>query len=535
MKKSLIIALLATIPVATWGQSAISGYNLYRNDMRGTARFMSMAGAFSALGGDLSTLNQNPAGLGIYRSSEIGATLDINVASTSAGNVSTGNTFVNCNNFGYAGTAFLDNSGESTFSWGATYNRTASFDRSYRGGFSSLATSMSNYIANFSNSYSPEVLGETDSYNPFQKSSADWLSIMAYNSYLINPTASQTYNGLFGPITSGNAQFEVKERGYVDEYSIDFAGNVMNTVYWGIGFGIDDISFRQDSYYDEELTDANVYNPDTKGTSRGNSYFKLGNHLLTTGNGFNVKMGVILKPVNEFRVGLAIHTPTWYNLSTNYYSTIDYSNGYNLNAQGEPTSNNDGNYNSDEAYYQWRMKSPWRLIAGMAGVIGGRYIISADYEFAGVNNLSLSAPSGYDSYESLTDVNTDVKNYFRATNTVRVGGEMRVTRQFSLRAGYSFTTSSIKDNVNANTEYIYTDGTNPAYTFNKQTNYVTLGCGYRGTSGLYADIAYVLRSDNATYHAFSPFSQNNTWMGDTPTSSLKTTNNNIVLSVGYKF
>ena len=37
----------------------------------GTARFMSMGGAFTALGGDISTLSQNPAGIGVFRTSEM--------------------------------------------------------------------------------------------------------------------------------------------------------------------------------------------------------------------------------------------------------------------------------------------------------------------------------------------------------------------------------------------------------------------------------------------------------------------------------
>src|SRR5512140_2062811 len=40
----------------------------------GTARFMSMGGAFTALGGDMSTFTQNPAGIGVFRSSEISFT-----------------------------------------------------------------------------------------------------------------------------------------------------------------------------------------------------------------------------------------------------------------------------------------------------------------------------------------------------------------------------------------------------------------------------------------------------------------------------
>ncbi|MDE6832233.1 MAG: hypothetical protein K2J07_05840, partial [Muribaculaceae bacterium] len=206
MKKSIIIAALATAPALASAQSAVSAYNIAGNDLRGTARFMSMAGAFSALGGDLSTLNQNPAGIGVYRSSEIGATLDINMTS-GPGNGSD-KTHVYCNNFGYVGSTRLGSETMPTFSWGATYSRVASFDRTYSGGIGSLGTSLTNYIASISNGTAPSVLGEEGSYNPFQDSSADWLSIMGYNSYMINPTGyNNSYTGLFtqGPV--GDAEF----------------------------------------------------------------------------------------------------------------------------------------------------------------------------------------------------------------------------------------------------------------------------------------------------------------------------------------
>ena len=44
----------------------------------GTARFMSMGGAFTALGGDLSSLSQNPAGIGVFRASEMSVTPQLN-------------------------------------------------------------------------------------------------------------------------------------------------------------------------------------------------------------------------------------------------------------------------------------------------------------------------------------------------------------------------------------------------------------------------------------------------------------------------
>ncbi|MDE5608065.1 MAG: hypothetical protein K2I64_03930 [Muribaculaceae bacterium] len=533
MKKSIFIAAFAAVPCLSFAQSAIDAYNISGSDLRGTARFMSMAGAFSALGGDLSTLNQNPAGLGVYRSSEIGITLDVNMTS-GPGNGSD-KTHVYCNNFGYVGSTSLGNGAMPTFSWGATYSRVASFDRIYSGGFGALNSSMSNYIANFSAGYAPSVLGEDGSYNPFQNSTADWLSIMAYNSYMINPTGyNDTYNGLFTNGTTGDAEFSVRERGYIDEYSINFGGNIMNTVYWGIGFGITDLSWTQEAFYDEQLTNARVYDDATGGTTNGDAYTTLSNFNHISGSGFNVKLGLIFKPINEFRLGIAVHTPTWYNLSQTYDAKTTYSYGYDFNAAGYPTSSLEGDYTSDVAYFDWRLKSPWRLIVGGAGVIGGRFILSADYEYAAYNNMSMSAPNRWNNYVSLDDVNSDIKTYYQGSNTLRLGAEYRITPRFSVRAGYSYVSSNVKDNANNGAEYIYTSGTNPAYAFNKTSNYVTFGLGYR-FGGFYVDAAYVHKNTNTTYHAYSPYADANSQWTFEPYTDFSLKNNNIVLTLGYKF
>ncbi|MDE6629404.1 MAG: hypothetical protein K2K36_08560, partial [Muribaculaceae bacterium] len=95
----------ALLPAGMMAQSAVDAYNLSQTELRGTARFMSMAGAFTALGGDLSTLNQNPAGIGIYRGSEIGFTLDINMLNTKSSGIPQGasesKTHADVNNVGY--------------------------------------------------------------------------------------------------------------------------------------------------------------------------------------------------------------------------------------------------------------------------------------------------------------------------------------------------------------------------------------------------------------------------------------------------
>ena len=98
------LALSALTAMTLSAQSAFDIYQLSQGDLRGTARFMSMGGAFTALGGDLTTLSQNPAGIGVYRYSEIGATLDINLQGVTSDFLSNkekqNQTKVACNNFG---------------------------------------------------------------------------------------------------------------------------------------------------------------------------------------------------------------------------------------------------------------------------------------------------------------------------------------------------------------------------------------------------------------------------------------------------
>ncbi len=525
-KKAFAALAFIGAALTTQAQSAIDAYNLSQSEMRGTARFMSMGGAFTALGGDLSTLNQNPGGIGIFRKHELGITVDLSFSDSKSETDSWGMTKFYCNNFGYVGAVELDSDIMPYFQFGASYGRSMSFDRQYAGGWSQLGTSMSNYVANFSNGYSPSTLGQSSGYNPYDQSRADWMSILSYNSYLINPTGGDNYKGLWEDgVTSGNSYFNVRERGYVDEYNITFGGNFADVVYWGMGFGITDLQYTVESNYDEELSNANIAS--SSGGSQiqnGNAYFNLGNFSHTTGAGFNYKIGFIFKPIQEFRLGIALHTPTYYNMSTEYDARVDYSYSSRVG---------DGTAYSDIAYYEWDLRTPLKFMVGAAGVIGNSAIVSVDYEYQASNDMRVSSPSGLE-YKDVTD---DIKYYYKPTHTVRVGLEYRLSRNFSLRAGYSTTTSGVADGAMNGDDYIYTAGTNPAYTFNSSTRYITGGLGYR-SGGFYADLAYVNKYTKSTYSPFSSFNESyfdgDSWCYS-PYSNFTTSNNNIVLSLGYKF
>ena len=334
MKKIIIPAIMLSLPVLGFAQSTVDAYSLSQTELRGTARFMSMGGAFTALGGDLSTLSQNPAGVAVYRGSEIGATLDLNFRSyntqTPYGSSKDNQTKVFCNNFGYVGTAWLG-SGMRSISWGVTYGRVSSFDRVTNGYNNPTSTSLTNYVAGFSGGQSPSDLSfEYGSngqctYNPYLDSDCDWLSILAYTSYMISPRpgAPNQYLGLYQNGTVGDALYNVRERGYVDQYNFDLGGNVSDMVYWGLGIGVTDISYTRDAYYSESMENARIMSPGGSSLTTGDAGFDLYNSKHITGNGWNFKAGVIVKPVPALRLGFAVHTPTYYTLTHGYEASTN--------------------------------------------------------------------------------------------------------------------------------------------------------------------------------------------------------------------
>lgn len=553
MRKTVLAILGVALASPAWAQSAIEAYNLSQTQLRGTARFMSMGGAFTALGGDLSTLGQNPAGIGVYRRSEIGVTLDISPSSfkTDGGvkyDPSLGlknpqsKTTVACNNFGYIGAVRLDGPLRN-FNWGVSYSRAASFDRVFDAYTPSTSTSLSNYIASYTTAaaygnpgFTPDDLNfpESGSYNPYQAPEGyDWLSILAYTSSMIAPPqySGGPYTGLYQPgRTVGDALTKVRERGYVDEYNIDFGGNVSDVVYWGLGFGITDLSYTREALYSESMSNAQV---DVNGhLTDGAANFDLYNNQHITGSGWNMKLGVIVKPVNELRIGLAVHTPTWYDLSQSGYATTDYDYAEMDYTKPQPEVVGDplsGSQHTDDSYYNFKLNAPWRFMVGVAGVIGSQAIISLDYERQAFGDMKVKYQNGWGEYLDDDYVNGDIKNYFKATDIIRVGAEYRVTPNFSVRAGYNYSTTNVKEEAADGATEIFTAGTNPAYTFNKEAYSISCGLGYR-YRGFSIDAAYVYHNRKSTYHAFTNYDGL-----QAPQSSLSQTTNSIVLSLGYRF
>ena len=542
MKKKVFALLLCGLPLMINAQDAFDVLQMSQTELRGTSRFQSMAGAFGALGGDLSTLTQNPAGIGVYRSSDLGITMSVDCNSVKAGVDKMKETRFNINNVGYVGAIRLNSETVPNLNFGFTYNRLQSFNRHYVGGVANIPTSMSNYIADeFVNvpGFTDADLYWTDDFNPYFDGNAPWAAVTTFDmptktyGYVGIINANDGYmQGLFGDATTGNAYYEVDERGHADEYNIGFGGNVANKLYFGLDFGILDLDYRSFQAYEEDLTNAYVMTDDEdlyqSPISNHNTRADWGlyNYLHSEGTGVNFKLGLIWRPTQALRIGAAFHTPTFYDMRDTYYveaSLKAYQDGNQLYSATK--GSNDGyDYSSN-----YTISTPWRFMGSVAGVIGTQGIISLDYEYVANQTMRI----GDDRGNNYPDVTYNVKDYFKPSHIIRLGAEYRVNPSWSLRAGYSYKTTQVKKGVDDYDYNIITVGTNPTYQYDNTVQNITCGVGYRYKS-FYSDVAYVHNIRESVYNAFSPI---NDEYGYEPNVSadVKNNNNRISLTLGMRF
>ena len=97
------------------------------------------------------------------------------------------------------------------------------------------------------------------------------------------------------------------------------------------------------------------------------SNFSLWNRLKTEGTGFNVKLGLIARVTDYWRLGLAFHTPTYYSMSDYYMASVDNDYTYLKNNSNE--SRNDIT-DSPEGRYDYSLVTPWKFMASTAFIMG---------------------------------------------------------------------------------------------------------------------------------------------------------------------
>lgn len=557
MTKGILLAA-ALMPATAFAQGAFDAYSLSQPDLKGTARFMSMGGAFGALGGDISVLTQNPAGIGIYRQNDacITASLDRQSAKATAQGVSntTAQTKFMLNSLGGVATITLNDGACPNINFGISYNKAASFNRRFSGRIPALSGSLSNYIAGVTTQEDATVgdLETTDGYDPYNPADGGymplWPSILGYDSYIISPqdnNNSPTWVGQWGNGTSGTGSFEMTEKGGIDESNIGLGGNILDKIFWGFDAGVTFINYRLESTWGEQLKDAYVDNQHGVAAD-----WDLRNYCRIHGKGGTIRLGVIYKPIQALRLGFAIKTPTWYILKEENKGSVNYAyTGENAPGSGTALTNN-----GNTARITYRFRSPVTFTASIAGVFGEHFMLSADYEWTSFSSMSFSEYNKEDEYDSddteywqkslakqtrssidydnpFGYTNRDIGRCFTGTSTFHIGAEFRFTPRFSIRAGYSYVTSPVKSRVHDNQEVVYTARTRPQYVADKSTRYITYGLGYRYKM-LYIDAAYVHKSRKSVYHAYTP---DHSAGIQSPQAAVTASSSQFVLTLGVKF
>ncbi|MDR2968412.1 MAG: hypothetical protein LBV32_02265 [Tannerellaceae bacterium] len=524
----IIIAALTLCGSVAFSQGMLEAYCFGQTDLHGTARYMSMGGAFGALGGDISVMSKNPAGLAVYRTSEVVTTMNLTLtnANTNWLGVSTdkSKTQLSFDNIAYVGYYPTGNDvGVIGWNAGFAYNRLKNFHRHYnmsaKGG---LTSSLSDYVAARAYGFHKDELWATETYNPYGRDGMDWLSALGYNAGYMDAYSDdpQAYYSTFGFEENGNwnaydlndAILDVRETGSIDKYDFSFGMNISDIVLLGATLSVTDINYEMSSTYDEHF--------------QYDNYLYLDNGLTTDGSGYSVNLGVIVRPVDFLRLGVAYNSPTWYKMTDRYYGEA----GTSLELAGGKYSDWDAQ-TPDASYTNYEFQSPDKYIFSIAGIIGQSALISLDYEMTNYENMKM-----YDSIGEETpyyrSANAGIKDNFTMGTSIRLGAEVRVTPQFSVRAGGSFTNSPVRSNLKGGNMEVITVGTIPHYTVDKGYSTYSVGLGYRFNPQFYTDLACVLTQQKEDVYAFSGIPDMDI---DFQPATLKTNRTRVALTFGYKF
>lgn len=509
MKKiTSILSILLIFSALAQAQGEIDAQRFSREDLNGTARAMSMGGAFGALGGDQTGVSINPAGIAVYRSSEIVGTLNLDNERSSVGDYNANRTRFNMDNLGFVGYFPLRNDVFPLVNFGFSYNKLKSFDKNMSA-VGNPTNSLMDYIADRSEGVNPLNLELGDDLpDPFV--TQPWLSVLGFNSYLINDHVDDI-GYYYTPLNTGGIrpvnEIITRERGHIDNYDFTIGTTVNNILNLGISLSVKDISYSLTSDYLEDFS-----------TDGG---YTLTNWLTTSGAGFSAKFGAIYRPVNELRIGLAYHTPTWYALTETYEAEIDDDMGAFVTEPGyEP-----GQTYSKRFTNNYDLKTPGKIVASLAGVLGNRFIVSMDYELVDYSTMRLAVPSNMSRNQSWYDIdNGYISEDYKAASTVKVGMEYRFTPQLYGRLGYAWMENPYNTDFSDSGDAAIA-GSNTIFRIEGDTNYFTGGIGYRFNQNFYLDAALVYKTQTDDLYPFpnlytegreelvidaSPFELNNT-------------------------
>lgn len=490
--------LLTAIAIVVVAQNSFAQYSqdavLFSTGQTGsTSRIKAIGNAQTAIGGDLSSISGNPAGIGFFTHSEAAFTPEFNSSNIKSSYLGTANSGTTSNlNFNNAAAVFYSRlntprgsdktQGWLSFNFGVSYNRKNDFYANVNYNGKNNNNSITDYYANLANTYG------INNGNDLQDWAYDHALIDQYYINPSNPSLGSTYRSNAKPgVTQTN---NMTREGGENEFSLSMGANYSNKLYLGLGIGITSLRYNLNNTFTESgaasILDAsnNPINVTYSSVYSQNQY--------TTGDGFNARLGFIYKPVDAVRIGATFTTPTYYTVQDDYSEGL--RTAYNV---GSPSPSGPADYP-----FTYNFHTPLKVSGGMAVFFGTYGFLTADAEYVDYASVRLSSTEGYDA----TQDNHDIKASYKSTANIHAGGELKLDQLF-IRGGYNIqgnpqkgfeSTKTISGGLGVRFEKFYVDAT------------------YTNVTGSQAASPYVLATN-------------------TPQANLDKTYNNAFLTVGFKF
>ncbi len=507
MKKTTITLGLLLASAGMMAQTVYTNADLSStSDVIGTARYVGMGGALGALGADISAISSNPAAIGMYRRSDIALTAggmwqkDRSYQERNSGR----GTF---DQMGFVAAFRIDHPKVRFVNFSFNYQKRNNLGGAYYADNGNLnGLSQADQFASLANSYYDE------------KSSPYTLYGAAYDAYLYE----RDEKGFYNPYGAQKNRSSFYTRGGVQAFDVNFSTNIEDRYYVGLTIGASNVNYDRFTSYTEERNGSGGYIQDyTIDTDR---------HI--SGSGINVKAGTIIRPIedNPFRVGLAVETPTWYNLKTSAVWDI-WSKQYYDSELKQDMYLEEGYFKHaslDDNFLEYRLRTPWRARVSMGSTIDRYFAWGVEYEYANYGKNNMRYPNveedywGWEEYSGSTpdrEMNKMNKQVLQGQHTVKLGFELNATDNLALRFGYNYVSSMFKDNARLSQHidsYAMDYVSETSYMNLSDVNLITCGLGYR-FKRFYIDMAYRFRQQDGKYFAFDDsFTQDSDFMQDNP-------------------
>jgi hypothetical protein len=481
-------------------------------------------------------MGTNPAGIGIYRSNDVMLSFGFdNTRAKSALGQSVSKFHGSFDNAGFVFAAKVSNNGALRFAnFGFNYRKIGSFDRSMLTGgtFDVSQLEQAAYMLNIADNGVPIGEDALMADGVFNNPNVPWLGAMGYNAGtttggpnhdqsigLVNPVyvtdaGGKQYLDHYEPYTQVGDQidqvYRSKESGGLHSFDLNGALNFYDRFYVGATLGLYSINYDRNSAYGENFTG-------TDGTNYGG--YTLSNHYWADGSGVDFKLGFILRPFEDssFRIGAAVHTPTFFSVTEHGNAVLDYDFDAGISGSTRPY---DDNKNDMASAYSYKVVTPWKVNVSLGYTVGTAVALGVEYEYANRSAGTLKDQDGYKLGQSIS-----MNDMMKAVHTLRAGAEIKLAKEFSLRLGYNYITAPFKDDAY---KYLQPNSmrTDTEYAnIGAMSNY-TCGLGYRGKS-FYADLAYRYNTYNETFYSSN--------VVGLPGTKISNNNHKVLLTLGMRF